>query len=477
MNIRETEHLTVWFHDIPPARLPAVPGPAAAGIAAPAAPGGRPAGPAPPAPEPAKAPKKPINLWAQAVVVHVNRAGPRNELDRLVTRGGVHVKQDGATPTEKGVDITGENLELLHHIKGDLLVVHGEARKFAELQLGELFLAGLKVTIDQKENTAVVDGNGAMNMPSNTSLEGSKPAKPGTRLRVFWNEGMFFDGKEAAFRGGVQAFQDTGRLKCQVLQVVLDRAVSFKEGQKDGQKAKVENLVCDKSVYVEDIVREKGKLAKYSRLVCQVLSADNVSGKTSGAGPGIATVVQKGTVDSEAGGQAPKPARGRAAAPAKTQEEMKLTRVEFTGTMNSTSKPNVRTVTFYDNVEVVNVPTENPDLVVNKDRLPLRGMFLTCATLTLTSTTNANGKVNQHMLAKGNVFVTTPEFQARSYQLRYDEAKDQVILEGDNGGLVTLYKIIGPGKPPQMIQGTYILYDRRTGAYWGDGLRTITGVN
>jgi hypothetical protein len=496
MNIRDTEHLTVWFQDDPagpgqlPARLPAgkaagqpappgTKGKPAGKASGPAAPTGKgvPAGTAPPA---GKTDKKPINLWAQSVVAHVIRRGPKNDLERLVTRGLVHVHQEGATSKEKGVDIKGETLELFHHEKGDLLVVHGDGKKFADLQLGELFLTGNKVTIDQKENTAVVDEAGAMDMPSNATFEGGKPARPGTRLKVFWNNGMFFDGKEATFGGGVQAFQDNGRLKCQVLQAVLDRTVSFREGQKGSQAAKVETLVCDKKVHVEDTVRENGKVVKYSRLVCPVVSVDNVAGKTSAGGPGIATVVQKGAVDSGMAGPASapaaKPAHGARAQPAKPQEEMKLTRVEYTGTMVSTNLPNGRKAMFLDNVEVINVPSANPDLVVDKDRLPQRGMYLRCGRLDVFSLNSGNGKAGQVMWATTNVSVNTPEFMARSHTLKFEEAKDQIILEGLDGGLVTLYKFVGPGKPPQEIRGTKIVYDRRTGAYWGEGLRVISGV-
>src|SRR5262249_18060333 len=153
------------------------------------------------------------------------------------------VHQDGNTPEDKGVDIKGETLNLVRHAAGDTLVVFGGTMP-GELYLGELFLAGPKVTINQKDNTAEVQGVGAMNMPSNTTFEGVKPARPGTRLTVHWNKDMLFNGKEAFFNGGVIAYQDNASLKCQDLQVTLDKAVSFKEGQKAGQGAKVDRMIC-----------------------------------------------------------------------------------------------------------------------------------------------------------------------------------------------------------------------------------------
>ena len=45
--------------------------------------------------------------------------------------------------------------------------------------MNDSILFGPKVTIDQLKNRADVDGLGAMSMPSKTSLDGEKPARPG----------------------------------------------------------------------------------------------------------------------------------------------------------------------------------------------------------------------------------------------------------------------------------------------------------
>src|SRR5262249_2286235 len=123
------------------------PGPAPAAAEVPAPPASSPAA-APDAPAksapPAKA-KKPIELWARSVTAYVTRVGPRNELQELVAVGAVHVHQDGAGAEDKPVDIKGETLNLVHYPQGDVLVVFGGARDAAQLQFGEMFLAGPKV--------------------------------------------------------------------------------------------------------------------------------------------------------------------------------------------------------------------------------------------------------------------------------------------------------------------------------------------
>jgi hypothetical protein len=485
-NIPKTDHLTVWFHDLPtpvgqlPATLPAagVKGP----MAGPAA--GKPVAKSAGTTTPGKPTgdekngKKPINLWARSVIAHVNRIGPKNELQRLLSQGNVHVHQEGATPKDKGVDITGDTLELTHFSEGDLLVVL-DPQNFAALQLGELFLVGPKVTIDQRDNNAEVRGAGRMNMPSNTTFEGGKPTKPGTRLEVFWNKGMLFNGKDADFQGGVIACQDNARMQCATLQVTLDRAVSFKQGQKQGQAAKVENLVADAKVNVVETVKDaKGQMQKYSRLRCQSLAVDNQQGPINAAGPGIATLVQPGAVDNDPAG-APLPTKpgGRRAANAPPKEEMKLTRIEFDGRMFSNNKSTTRTAIFLDKVEVVNVPSKDPDAVVDKDHPPPRGMYLACEKLTVYSSpakSNQGTKASQVLIAEKSVFVRTQEFQARAQKVTYFEAKDTVIFEGSPTAPAQFYKLGVQGVEPEGFKGSKIFYNRRTREFKGDDLKSIS---
>ncbi len=51
-------------------------------------------------------------------------------------------------------------------------------RSLARLEMNDTIVWGPKVTIDQVRNHADVDGQGAMSMPSKTSVDGDKPARP-----------------------------------------------------------------------------------------------------------------------------------------------------------------------------------------------------------------------------------------------------------------------------------------------------------
>jgi hypothetical protein len=501
LNIRETEHLLVWFKDVPPAagELPAALPPATNAVNTSGQSTGKQAtqptgnqksklpsagGKADPAAKKADQPaKKPVHLQGRSVVAYVNRvpfvdqAGTKNELQRVLTEGAVHVQQDGSTPQDKGVDIEGEKLELIRQgpvdakaaasAPGDLyqLVVLGDSSKMARLQMGELFIVGPKVTIDQKENTAEVQGIGAMDMPSKTTLEGGKPVKPGTRLKVYWNQAMLFNGRDADFQGGVTATQDNARLLCNSMQVTLDRTVSLRQGQKTEQGAKVEKLVCDRKVNVQDTELDKnGKLLKFQELRCREMAVDNPQGRVNASGPGIVFLLQPGPVDPAAGGTAETPPQPQAKnAPPK--EEMKLTRVEFEGRMLTDSSTGRRIARFWDNVEVVNLPAERVDVAVDKDRLPLRGMYLRCEKLTVFTSPQPDGKNSQNLIAETKVFVDSPDFTARAAKVSFEEAKDLIILEANATAKAVLYRKKGPGVPTPEIKGKKIYYWRQSKQY------------
>jgi len=499
--IHDADHLIVRFKDAPPAvqQLPDALPPAAAGpspvppVASPQPVDQSGAGGAPVAqpkqnpPAPNKS-KKVIELWGRSVAAYVLRAGPRNDLQELVTEGAIHVHQEGSSAEDKGVDIKGETLNLIHHALGDTLIVFGDSRGPAELQFGEMFITGPKVTINQKDNTAEVVGVGAMNMPSNTTFEGGKPSKPGTRLTVHWNQYMLFEGKVANFHGGVVAYQDDASLRSKALEVTLDRVVSFKEGQKGSQQAKVEKLVASLDVYVVDTTRDKekgGKLVRYQRLVARGLAMNNQDGPVIASGPGRVYLLQYGSPDdgTTAGGQPgtqpaaakPKTAAPRAPGP---EEQLNLTRIDFVGNMYSNNKNKDRTTKFWDNVEVYHQPADNPDVQVDPDHPPKGGLYLRCNLLTVFSEPLPNGKTNQLMRAEKAVSFRTPEFYGTSDIVKYNEGKDQIIFEGSGGNYATLYQFTtqGAGSRPKEIKGRQILYERKTGKLIIDGGKEIIGL-
>jgi hypothetical protein len=161
----------------------------------------------------------------------------------------------------------------------------------------------------------------------------------------------------------------------------------------------------------------------------------------------------------------PGPAKPKSAAP--SVRVLKLTRVQFQGKMFTNNR--TRTAKFYDNVRVTHVPTDNPELDVNLDRLPPGGMHLKCAMLEV-YTRSENGKNTQEMEARGRAFVQTPEFYGQADTIKYVEAKDLVIFEGKDGDPATLWRLkANRGEAVDEIRGKKIIYNRKTNTHQIEG--------
>ena len=424
--------------------------------------------------------QKPIDVVAKKVKVFLLRTGKRNELQEVITEGNVVIHQDGKKPDDKGVDIRGEIVNLIHHIEGDKLIVHGDKRKPAQLQMGEMILVGPTVEIDQKVNIAVVNGLGAMDVPSKTNLNGGETNDPNARLKIYWNKEMFFDGKVANFSGGVQAYQNSptkpgekkemSALRCSVLQVRLDKSVSFKEGQRNGDGAKVEMLICSKKV---DVFNRKdgpktedhpnGKFLEFNRLYCLELQVDNKQGPIKGKGPGRVDLLHYGS-DTFLNNQ-----------PNEKKQELHLTRIEFQGWMFWEKKEDgSHRMTFNENVEVFHLPTNNPNIKLDRYKLPVDTMYMKCDRLIVNSIPLADGKKQQYLDASGGVIFRTKDFDISASVARYDQKQEQLVFEGAAGNPAIFSRSDGgPGNPRQDLTARKIIYNRRTGRINLDGVKSL----
>lgn len=267
--------------------------------------------------------------------------------------------------------------------------------------------------------------------------------------------------------------------------MTLDRCISLKEGDSKGPPAKVVKVSCSKDVYVEDTVYENDKLRESKVIVGPQLEADNENGLVRVPGPGQVFIWQPGPKDdSNAPGGKPKTQSAKsgqpaaqpvksgppAAQPAKAgpsdksaEEEMKLTRINYRGSMFANNTK--RTATFYDEVEVVHMPTDDPNIAIDLDKLPKGAIHILCNTLSVYGQNEPAGKGSQQMEARGNAVAKAQEFSGRADVIKYDESKELVIFEAKEGNLATLYRIKVRGSPPEEIKAGKIFYWRSTGAF------------
>jgi lipopolysaccharide export system protein LptA len=483
MLIHEAERLILLFKDVPPGVLPPpANAPPANGLAVgkpqePASVGSKPgevAG-AGGKQEPLKKPR-PVDLKAKFVQAQVLREGQRNELQEVWCQGAVRVLQAPEKNGENGVDIRGETLHLTHRAEGDVLEVMGTS-PYAQVQMDQLFILGPEIIMDQTRNDVEVKGMGVMRMLSKQGFDGAVLAKP-SEMRVEWEGRMFFDGIQATFYRDVRAAQDTGRMGCEELQVTLDRRVSLKEGAK-GEQPAVEKLVCHNHVALEDTKREGIKIVDFKRISAPELAVDNDKDSKErvvmASGHGLVRLFQLGSKQEALDGPK-KQANPKATqtqgkdGPQKDEKEFKLTLIWYDGRMFANNVLGL--ATFYDNVTVVQLPTEDPELKVGNGVPPPGSMTLKCEKLEVLEHKQKDGVTSQEMRAYKRVYVEGDTFSASCDVMKYDSSKEQIIFEATiPGTYAKLNHQKFKGAEPYSTEARKIIYNRLTGEYSADGAR------
>jgi RNA polymerase sigma factor (sigma-70 family) len=358
-----------------------------------------------------------------------------------------------------------------------LFVLNGSAHELAKLEMETFTIEGPEVNIDQKDNKAWVAGLGFMRMPSDANFQGEKLNEPSDKsknpdgkpkepvyLTVHWNRDMFFDGKLAVFHGGIQAEQENSRLTCQELQAYLDRFVSLRQAENTEPPAKVKKLVCDKDVRVEEKKfqpPENRVLIGYQWMKAPGLVVDNEENTVHASGPGEVRILQP--QPQEEGPARPGASRPPSPVPTSGPDEMRLTKINYWGSMFGNN--NSHTAIFYNNVELVNAPSNDPGLNVDLDKLPPGAMYLRCNQLKVYSRRQADGKAMQEMEAHGKALVQAQEYWGRADIIKYDESKEVLVFESGEGNLATLNRAVPGVEAPQELRGKKIYYWIGTGNY------------
>ncbi len=316
-----------------------------------------------------------------------NAPGSKDILEKLWCEGRVHVRQAGdpTKPEDKGIDIKGSTLDLTWQPQGNLLVVSADDKAsqpnenwddLAQMLVNNLYIIGPEIAVDQARNEVAVDGSGDMMMESAATVAGTVKKEP-VPLTIHWTKSMLFKGKSAMFQGEIQAEQENSRMACEALTVYFDRAISLKDGGKaakgeKGEKGekppRVETMVCDGKVLIEEATPEidpkastpvidpktgRPKLGSYKRISAPTVVVESSekaaadlkdSHKLRASGLGKVWLFQRGGADPLAPPEASAPKTGTK--PAKKPDdgdEMKLTYVEYGKSMlgnNQTGKVN-----------------------------------------------------------------------------------------------------------------------------------------
>jgi hypothetical protein len=432
----------------------------------------------------------PIQVSCRKMETWVKVVDGKNELDRVRCEDRVQIHQDPANPGERGIDIQGRQVDLKHEAEGHELIVLGTQEDPGQVHFDQLSMLGKEIQIDQRNNSATIKQPGTMKILSSTNLQGDKLERP-RYITIHWQVGMEFRGSDkwVRYEGSVQAEQDNAKVACQSMQVTLDREVylnqldrgkakaspSKKPGGKE-ESAKVEFVVCDNAppelpgvapkaqlspVTMIDTTVKEGLLLRQQTIEAPQLNLDNVKSEVVSSGPGIVRIYQPGPKNQNDPGPAPK-AKGNQP---KAEEEMKLTEVKYSSRMKANNLQH--TAIFYGEIDAIHVAANSPDMKLIPTQLPEGAIRLRCKNRLEVFTQqvdDAQGKKisYQNMNASGNVVVYGDDYSAESDEVKYEEAKDQIIFTGTKERPAIIYKIEVVGEKPKSFKGVKINYNRKT---------------
>ncbi len=405
----------------------------------------------PPGKGPEKEPENPLAVIADLIRVRAMRDGEESKVSEVFTEGHVHVTQEHLAG-ELPLDLTGDRLELKNYAgSNDNQIVDVKGRP-ARVQDRKTQLEGPDIHFDRITNVANVIGPGVLRVPVPNGMDGKPLAVP-QMLDVFWKERMDFDGKVAKFFAGVRSRLEGSEMHCEEMHVIFNRRISFAEDASahdapEGQQAEIHSVICRDNVDIKSHEYENNRLISVRTARGFEFTLDHATGRITSQGPGTLVLWRRG--NGNRGGL--KPAASALANKSLAAEpvEWEYARIDFKGRMNGNT--NDRTTTFRDRVRVVYGPVPNSTEVIDDDKMPKDGGWMTCEELTLTqqpATKTAIAYVT--MRAVGNAELDGRSFHAVAHLATYDESKGLYILNGDGKRNATIWREKTPGAEPSPV--------------------------
>jgi lipopolysaccharide export system protein LptA len=368
--------------------------------------------------------------------------------------------------------ITGEMLQLRTDVRARATVdVNGAP---ARVQVQGLLLEGASLHLSQQENRLWAEGPGRVKLPMPERSPAASPpspagASPRTPIWVSWQGGMDFDGQLIRFlqqvevRGaGTAANGDRARVTAigDQLQAVLNRYVVL-EKSPPSNSLEVSELRFLGQVFTEILTfNTQDVMVSRDRLQMRDMQLDRRTGLFQAGGPGWITSTRYGPASGL-------PLAGAAAAPAATDPaappgSLVFVRVDFqNGVRGNVDR---REAVFEHLVRTVYGPVQSWDDTLNADRRETLGpqsIVITCQRLLVTET-GAGTQRGVELSAVGNTLVEGERFTAKAQRLTYVQAKDQLVLDGDDG-LAQLQQQQRAGQRPTEFSARQIKYWVGTG--------------
>lgn len=345
-------------------------------------------------------------------------------------------------------------------------------RGVAVLTGNNFSLSGPVIEMTPPASRGLIDGGGTMSYRVDNGLDGQNAGTPDW-VEVRWSDRVTFDGRVAHVLGDVEARLSGGRLHCQEMDLVFGEHIDLAALDGSQVTPELSEIVCKGGVELHQLAYDEatGQLSSVHQIKAVNLTLEQVSGDFRADGPGEAVVVGSSLGGAGVlGGDVRQPA---AAPPNAGASGGLLDYIGLKFQYGVSGNLHRRESTFIGKVETIYGQVTSWDAHVDTDdfeQLGAGGYRMECDRLELVQMQLPSRKPWVEMVARGQTRVegqsyTGLAFTGLAAQIRYDQSKDVLTLEGDGRSDARLYLQQSVGGQANHIAARKLQYSRSTGRY------------
>lgn len=426
---------------------------------------------------------EPYHAWADLIQVLFNVSENQEEsyVGGVVTTGNVKVTQpklDGSRPLE----IVGDRVEMRNRDAGNVnqvIQVFGAPARITDV---EMSLAGNLLNLDRSSNRAWVTGPGVMMQEVYSDLNGNRLERP-ELLKVWWNEKMEFDGRDARFFDGVRTQLGKSSIQCQEMLVRLDSRINFQDqgsqpGKSSNQETEIDRLECLYGVEVDSEEYEDGKLIEIRQGEFGKLVYERAKNQTRVIGPGVMYLwrLSDGTPIGFSGVEEPVADAKQSKSNPKAGWE--YLQIDFNGDIDGYLDQ--RITHFENGVKIVYGPVAQPGMKIDPHTLPDQGGWIRSEELDVARTeADAEGNAWLELRASGNVKLEgkdNEQFRARADMVTFSQRDQKYRLRALGDRYTTIWRQKRPGEEFTRVEAKVMQFRPSTHDLNLEQTRSLEGI-
>ena len=311
-----------------------------------------------------------------------------------------------------------------------------KTRSPAQVRAQGMVVRGDIISLDQGQNMLVIDGRGEVDFSDLTNPTPEVKGFDG-EIRLRWSEGMQFDGWKATATGRIQVngskwvnseeqIQFTG--KSRALTVVVNDFVDFKNPPQE-ESIKVHQLFLHDQVDTENRTFDRQGIQKsFDRMQIRDLAINQLNGHFHANGPGWIKTVRYAKDATE---------QSRPTTITDSQKASELIHIHVDYNREIVGNFENREVTFSNQVKAIYGPVDFWEATITEQEVLRqwgKGALLTCEQLSIVEM-QSEQKHWVELIAGGNTKVEGLDkagyFTALAHRIKYSQAKEMLLLEGD----------------------------------------------